>query len=186
MPFAVELFFDTQAEEQICDAWKVIQETGISSSLLDAGYRPHISLGVCNRIEPNAFEAELSSFAASVAPFPLALSSVGIFPGAQGVIFLGITVIEHLLDVHAGFHQIFKAHAHEQSEYYAVGRWVPHCTLAFGLSERQIAEAVSICRGISLPIPAEVKEIGLMEVSPTSCHTLVCAGLIGSSEFRET
>ena len=179
MPFAVELFFDTQAEEQICDAWKVIQETGISSSMLDAGYRPHVSLGVCIRVEPSVFEEEFASFAASVAPFPMSLSSVGIFPGVQGVIFLGVTVTEYLLEVHAAFHKIFKTYAQEQSEYYTVGNWVPHCTLAFRLSERQIAEAVPICRSVPLPISAEVKEIGLMEVLPTSCHTLCLYKLDG-------
>ena len=172
MPFAVELFFDTQTEKQIYDAWKAIQKAGISSSLLDAGNRPHVSLGVCNRIDSSALELELSTFAASVAPFPLSLSSVGIFSGVEGVIFLGVTVTEHLLDVHAAFHKIFKTYAQEQSEYYAVGKWVPHCTLAFGSSERPIAEAMPICRSIPLPISAEVKEIGLTEVSPTSCHTL--------------
>lgn len=172
MPFAVELFFDTHAEKQICDAWEAIQQAGISSSLLDAGYRPHVSLGVCSRIDSSAFEAKLSTFAASLAPFSLTLSSVGVFHGVQGVIFLGVTVTEHLLDVHAAFHQIFKKHAQEQSDYYAVGKWVPHCTLAFSLSERQIAKAVAICRGIPLPITAGVKEIGLAEVSPTSCQTL--------------
>ncbi len=139
---------------------------------LDAGYRPHVSLGVCNGFESSAFEGELSTFAASVAPFSLSFSSIGIFPGAQGVIFLGVTVTNHLLDVHAAFHKIFKTHAQDQSEYYAVEKWVPHCTLAFGLSERQISGAVPICRGIPLPISAEVREIGLMKVSPTSCHTL--------------
>lgn len=171
MPFAVELFFDTEAEKQICDAWKAIQKAG-SSPILDAGHRPHVSLGVCNRIDSTAFEAELSFFAESVVPFPLSLSNVGVFPGAEGVVFLGVTVTEHLLDVHAAFHKIFKKYAGEQSEHYAVGKWVPHCTLAFGLSERQIAEAVSICRRIPLPVSTEVKEIGLMEVSPNSCQTL--------------
>ena len=172
MPFAVELRFDTLAEEQIYDAWDAIHEAGIGSSLLDAGYRPHISLGVCNRLEPNAFVEALSTFAASLAPFRLSLSSVGTFPGVEGVIFLGVTVTEHLLDVHAAFHKVFTTYSQEQSEHYAVGKWVPHCTLAFGLSERQIAEAVPICRGIPLPISAEVKAIGLTEVSPTSCHTM--------------
>ena len=172
MPFAVELRFDTVAEERICEAWNTIHEAGIGSSLLDAGYRPHISLGVCNSLEPNTFAEALSTFAASLAPLRLSLSSVGTFPGAEGVIFLGVTVTEHLLDVHAAFHKIFKTHAQVQSEHYAVGKWVPHCTLAFGLSEREIAEVVPICRDIPLPISAEVKAIGLMDVSPTSCHTL--------------
>ena len=83
-----------------------------------------------------------------------------------------LDVHDYLLDVHAAFHKFFKKYAGEQSEHYAVGKWVPHCTLAFGLPERQIAEAVSICRGIPLPVSTEVKEIGLMEVSPNSCQTL--------------
>ena len=70
------------------------------------------------------------------------------------------------------FHKIFKKYAKEQREYYTVGRWGPHCTLAFGLSEHQIAEAVTVCRQIDLPISTEVKQIGLVEVSPTSCQTL--------------
>ena len=172
MPFAVELRFDALAEERIRNAWNIIHEAGIGSSLLDAGYRPHISLGVCNRLDPNAFEAELASFAAGVTPFGLSLSSVGVFPGAEGVVFLGVTVTGRLLEVHAAFHKIFKKRAREQSEHYAIGKWIPHCTLAFGLSERQIAEAVKICRKIHLPIFAEVREIGLVEASPNSCDAL--------------
>lgn len=172
MPFAVELRFDTLTEERIFDVWNAIHEAGISSSLVEAGYRPHISLGVCNRLESSAFEAEFSTFVASVAPFPLSLSSVGIFATSEGVIFLGVTVTEQLLNIHSAFHGFFEKHAQEQREYYAVGMWVPHCTIAFGLSERQIAEAVTVCRQISLPISAEVTGVGLVEVSPTSYHTV--------------
>ena len=172
MPFAVELRFNTQSEERIFDVWNVIHEAGISSSVLEASYRPHVSLGVCNRLDASAFEAELSTFAASVAPFSLSLSSVGIFPGAEGVVFLGATVTEQLLNIHAAFHKFFEKHAQEQWAYYAVGNWVPHCTIASGLSEHQIAQAVAVCRQISLPISAEITGVGLVEVSPTSYHTV--------------
>ena len=172
MPFAVELRFDTLTEERIFDVWNAVHEAGISSSLLEAGYRPHLSLGVCNRLDASAFGTELSTFAASVAPFRLSLSSVGIFPGAEGVVFLGVTVTEQLLNIHAAFHKFFEKHAQEQREYYIVGTWVPHCTIAFGLSERQIAQAVAVCRQISLPISAEITGVGLVEVSPTSYDTV--------------
>ena len=87
-----ELYFDTQAEEQVCDTWKAIYESGIGSSLIDAGYRPHVSLGVCNRLEPSAFETELYTFAAAVAPFGLSLSSIdkiaASLPARKEVVFL--------------------------------------------------------------------------------------------------
>ena len=136
------------------------------------GYRPHISLGVCDYLETDSLAQELSNFAASVAPFRLSFPNIGIFSTLEGVVYLGVTVTEELLSVHAAFYEIFKKHAQEQWEYYTVGRWVPHCTLAFGMSERQIAETVTICRQIAFPISPEVKEIGLVEVSPMGCRTL--------------
>ncbi len=143
--------------------------------MLKGGYRPHVSLGVCNHLESDAFVHELSTFTASVAPFRLSFPNIGIFSTSEGVIFLGVTFTEQWLNIHAKFHEIFKKYAQEQHEYYAIGKWTPHSTLAFGLSEHEIAEAVKICRQIALPASAEVKEIGIVEVSPTSCQPLyVC------------
>ena len=172
MPFVVELYFDATTEAQIRDAWKAIDEAGISDSMPKGGYRPHISLAVSNRLELNTFTQELSTFATSVAPFRLSFPNIGIFSTSEGVIYLGATVTEQLLDIHERFHKIFKKYAQEQREYYTVGRWVPHCTLAFGLSEHQIAEAVTVCRQISLPVSTEVKQIGVVEISPMDCQTL--------------
>ena len=172
MPFVVELYFDPSTEKRIRDAWKAIDEAGISDSMPKGGYRPHVSLGVCDHLEIDSLAQELSNFAASVAPFRLSFPNIGIFSTSEGVVFLGATVTEQLLNVHTAFHEIFKKHAQEQREYYTVGRWVPHCTLAFGLSEDQIVETVTICRQINLPISTEVKEIGLVEVSRIGCQTL--------------
>ena len=172
MPFVVELYFDPSTEKCIRSAWKAIDEAGISDSMPKGGYRPHISLGICNHLESNTFEKELSSFAASVPPFQLSFPNIGIFSTSEGVVFLGVTVTEELLSVHAAFHKIFKKHAEDQREYYTVGQWVPHCTLAFGLSEDQIVEAVTVCRRIVLPTSTKVREIGVVKASPTNCRTL--------------
>ena len=177
MPFVVELYFDPSTEERIRGAWKVIDEAGVSDSMPKGGYRPHISLGVCDRLETDSLAQELSTFAASITPFRLSFPNIGIFSTSEGVVFLGVTVTEALLNVHAAFHKIFKKHAEDQREYYTVGSWVPHCTLAFGLSEGQIVEAVTVCRQIDLPISAEVKGIGMVKVSPTSCQTLFSCSL---------
>ncbi len=177
MPFVVELYFDPSTEECIRDVWTAIDEAGISDSMIKGGYRPHVSLGVCDYIELNAFTQELSTFAVSVAPFQLSFPNIGIFSTSEGVVFLGVTVTEQLLNVHARFHEIFKKHAQEQREYYTVGNWTPHCTLAFGLSEDEIAKAVKICRQFALPLSTEVNKIGVVEVSPTSCQTLYSCDL---------
>ncbi len=172
MPFVVELYFGSSTEASIRDVWKAIDEAGISDSMPKGGYRPHVSLGVCDHLETDSLAQELSTFAASVTPFRLSFPNIGIFSTSEGVVYLGVTGTEQLLNIHARFHEIFKKHAQEQREYYAVGRWVPHCTLAFGLSEDQIVEAVTVCRRIALPTSTKVREIGVVEVSPTSCQRL--------------
>ena len=172
MPFVVELYFDPSTEAIICDAWKAIDEAGVSDSMPKGGYRPHISLGVCDHLETDSLAQELSTFAGSITPFRLSFPNIGIFSTSEGVVFLGVTVTEELLNVHTAFHKIFKKHAEDQREYYTVGSWVPHCTLAFGLSEAQIVEAVTVCRQVDLPISAEVENIGVVKVSPTSCQML--------------
>ena len=177
MPFVAELYFDASTEERIYGTWKAIDEAGISDSMSKGGYRPHVSLGVCDHLETDSLAQELSTFTAEVAPFRLSFPNIGIFSTSEGVVFLGVTVTEQLLNVHTRFHKIFKKHAQEQREYYTVGQWVPHCTLAFGLSEHQIAEAVTVCRQIDLPVSTEVREIGVVNVSPTSCQTLYSCDL---------
>ena len=134
-------------------------------------------LGCATILKQIHLPQELSTFAAGVAPFRLSFPNIGVFSTSEGVVFLGVTVTEELLSVHAAFHKIFKKHAENQREYYTVGQWMPHCTLAFGLSEAQIVEAVAVCRRIVLPTSTEVREIGVVEVSPTSCQTLFSCSL---------
>ena len=175
MPFVAELYFDSLAEARIRDAWNTLDEAGISDSMPKGGYRPHVSLGVCNHLETNSLAQELTTFAANVKPFRVSFPNIGIFSTSEGVVYLGATVTAQLLNVHTTFHKIFKKHTREQREYYTVGQWVPHCTLAFGLSEDRIAEAVTLCRQIDLPVSTEVTGIGLVEVSATGCRALhVC------------
>ena len=184
MPFVGELYFDPSTEERIREAWQALDEAGISDSMPKGGYRPHISLGICEHLELEAFAQELSNFAASLAPFRLSFPNIGIFSTSEGVVYWGATATKQLLNLHTKFHEIFKKYAKEQREYYTVGQWVPHCTLAFGLSEDQIAEAVTVCRQIGLPVSTEVKEIGLVEISATGCRTLFSFSLKTSDSIE--
>ena len=79
MPFVVELYFESSTEASIRDAWKAIDEAGISDSMPKGGYRPHVSLGVCNHLDTDSLAQELSIFAAGVAPFRLSFPNIGIF-----------------------------------------------------------------------------------------------------------
>jgi len=152
MPYAVELFFDAATEAALRRLWDALADADITHYMRDR-YRPHISLGGCRTLRDTAaFTAALESFATTQADaLPVTLEHLGIFPGAEGVVFYGITVTTPLLVLHRRFHTLFTAHAVDWSPYYEPGRWVPHCTLAHGLAPAAIPDAVILLRDILPP-----------------------------------
>jgi 2'-5' RNA ligase len=171
MPYAIELYFDSQAETAVRHIWQAIADAGSSSPMLEAGHRPHVSLAVYDSEDLDTAESgqALASFARLLAPFPLLLSHIGIFATAEGVLYLGATATEDLLALHARFHDVFADYAHHLRPYYRVGRWVPHCTLAHELSAAACADLLPLCWSAPLPLQVTVQEIGISRVSPTSC-----------------
>lgn len=184
MPFAVEMYMDRDSEAKIRRMWEALAGAGIKSSMLEVGYRPHVSLGVCEELDVDGLAKELSSFAESVSPFELTLSSLGLFPSSEGVIFLGVTPTQRLLDVNHDFHQFFGKYAKSQRNY-QVGNWVPHCTLAFGLPPAVLSETVKVCRRMPLPIHSRIEEMGIAEVSPRSANLLCLYNLEGVTRASE-
>ncbi len=162
---------DADSEAKIRRTWEALAEARIKSPMLEAGYRPHVSLGVCEEIDVDGLARELSSLTVEVSAFALTLSSIGLFPLSEGVIFLGVTPTQRLLDVNYYFHQFFGKYAKSQRDY-QIGSWVPHCTLAFGLPDGILSEAIEVCRRMSMPIHSRIEEIGVAEVSPRSARML--------------
>ena len=179
MPFAVEMYMDGESETRVRRIWRALAEAGIKSSMLEAGYRPHISLAVCGELDINGLRQKLSLFAENTSPFALTFSNVGVFPLAEGVIFLGTVVTSNLLAIHAEFHRFFERYAKSQREHYRVGVWIPHCTLTFGLPNDLLGKAIEISRNEPLPIHSRIEEIGIAEVSPISAETLYSYTLVG-------
>ena len=170
---------DAGSDAAIRRTWEAIAEAGIKSAMLDAGYRPHVSLGVCEELDVDGLARELSAFAERLSPLALTLSSIGLFPSRDNVIFLGVTPTPRLLSVNSEFHGFFGKYTKAQREHYQTGKWVPHCTLAFDLSDGMIAEAIEVCRRMPLPIHSRIEEIGVAEVSPSSARLLCLYNLKG-------
>lgn len=186
MPFAVELYFDPASEATIRRTWQAIARAGFKSPMFvedprqrAAGYRPHVSLAVYDddTLDVDNLIQDLASYAPTIAPFSLALSTIGLFPTAEGVVFLGVTVTTDLLELHTGFHRAFAGYADRLRPYYAVGNWVPHCTLSSGVSVDDSAAILPICWPIPLPLQVQVEEIGLAKVSPVHCDLLFVSKL---------
>lgn len=178
MACAVEMYFDAEADDVVRRTWRDLADAGVASSMLVPGFRPHVSLGVCETLDVPGFAHWLAQYARVISPVRFTLSTIGSFPGGEGVIFFGATVTRKLLDMHLAFDQIFGEYGGQLWDHYRVDAWVPHCTLGLNLTDSQLAAALPICRRTSLPIQVQVMEIGIVDVSSTHCRELAACPLV--------
>ncbi len=172
---AVELLLDTAAEAAVRRVWERLCDEGLSSTMLDLGARPHVTLAVYNGLDPAAFHEPARAFFASQTPVPVSFASVGSFPGTMNVAFLAPVVTRGLLDMHEQFHHGFRAHDGAAWPYYRPGAWVPHATIGIHLEEIAVPYALDIARGTGLPIEGRIESAALVSfeagsLAPIEAH----------------
>jgi 2'-5' RNA ligase len=166
LAYAVEMYFDVLTDSTVRGMWQSIATAGVPSPMLVGGYRPHVTLAVYDALKDDGWFASTLEVLAGVAPsIQLTLGSYGIFPTAEGVLFLGVTVTDALQELHSSFHAWFADYKVGLRGYYAPDHWIPHCTLGLGLSVAQMTAAIEACAGVALPLTAKVTSFGLVEVS---------------------
>lgn len=175
MGYAIELFYDEASDQAVREVWDGLGTALGKPSLSELGARPHVSLAVYgDALDTTGFPERLLEFARSIDPFNFKLSSLGTFPGQEGVVFLAPVITRRLLAVHERFHDVFSKHDNAGMGYYLPGHWVPHCTVAIDLSAAEVTEALSCCREVFQPISGRFLEIGLVEFRPVK-ERFTCA-----------
>ncbi|MFF5173215.1 2'-5' RNA ligase family protein [Micromonospora sp. NPDC000089] len=154
MVAALELYLDTDATRRIRALWDALEDEGVQSlrSLLDRRHRPHVSLAVAPRFDPDAV-AEALAGTVVAAPLRLSFQYAGQFVGR--VLWLGATPTAELLAHHALVHERLARAGVELTGHYRPGRWVPHCTLSMRVPNALLTAAVRRCLEV-LPVEATV------------------------------
>lgn len=165
MGYAVELYFDEQTEAAITAVWDRIVSAGVGDDLGAIGFRPHISLAICEDLhDPTAFTAELSALCAESLPLPVTLASVGLFPGT--VLFYAPVMTVPLQKLHQRVWRLVEGLSESPSPLYAPGRWVPHATLSLNLRPDEVPRAVQAAMTSTLPITGRLVRVGLSSAKP--------------------
>lgn len=164
MQYAVILTFDKDSNSFLRRVWQAIVDAGLPQPLLNTDVRPHMTLGVCEKIQEKRFLIELEDCAVNNLQFNIKLSSIGLFTTGQKVLYYCVTPTEYLLQVHHQFHNMFSSFADGLWDYFQPGIWVPHVTIAEGLKEGQISKAVEIASKIDFPFVCRAEEISLIDV----------------------
>lgn len=163
MPYAIELYFESSAQNAIRTLWEAIAEAGISTYLVDKPDRPHISLGGCQQLNVTEYAPVLADFASSTKSFAVSMPNLGVFTSPNGVVFLGVTVTRPLLDIHENFHKQFADFEQDTMPLYKPGSWVPHVTIAFNIGAEKLSTTVALCQRTRLPLKGRIMEIGIVD-----------------------
>ena len=172
MHHALEVLFDSGAESLLSRIWSGLRDAGLDATMIDLGARPHVTLAVYDAPLLGDAEAEIAAFCEQEVPVTVTLSSVGSFPGDEGVVFLAPVVTRELLDLHARWHEHFTRWREAVWPYYLPGAWVPHCTMGFHVAPRLLPAAIEFVRTANLPIRGTLARASVLEFDSTSPASL--------------
>jgi 2'-5' RNA ligase len=165
MAHTIELLFDPISEATVRDLWAQLERVGLPSlaTRTHRRHRPHVSLSVAEYIQAGQLQGVHERIAA--AHLDLTLYSAAIFP-RKGVLYLSVVPTVALLRLHEEVHTALRDSAVGPRDGYAVGAWVPHCTLAQGLTRAQIVEAIDLLQDQPQPVvTAHVVSAGLLDTA---------------------
>lgn len=166
MPFSIELFFDTKSDLAVQKIGSILEKGKIPSIFSTLGATPHVSLAVFERFDHRRLHSVMKKLASSYSAVPFKLSSVGSFPGKEGVLFLAPASEIRLLEIHSWLHGIINNVVERSFGYYLPGQWVPHCTLALKLSPRKLEKGLTLLGKSNVALSGRYTQLALVETHP--------------------
>lgn len=163
MAHAVQLFFDRDAEERMRTLWQRLDDAGVPSlaTRTHGRHRPHVTLAVAGSI-PAATRSDLRTELRTLSIPHLWLYTLGTFPSEEAVLLLSAVVDTEVLAVHSAVHDVLAGKVRQPSAYYFPGAWVPHCTLAQGITRDQLSTGFATLHPLE-PVRARVHEVGIVD-----------------------
>jgi 2'-5' RNA ligase len=160
---AVVLYFDDASKGAV----GAIRDQLVAGGLAPApasSVRPHITLAVCTGLDLEQLRPVLAQLAMETPAFGCTLASVGAFPTPAGVIFLAPTPSHELLNLHEVVLERMLSLGAEISPYFGAGAWVPHCTLALGVQNDRMNDALAGCLEAFQPISVQLTALAGVEI----------------------
>jgi len=165
VPYAIELYFDERTEALIKAIWEKLAEKGVSDRLIKRGSRPHVALAVFEDADPGDLAYQLRQFAKEQAPVEARFEMLGTYCSADGVLFLCPVVSPRFFLLHSSIIKMLSPAVQGLKETCRPNRFVPHCTIAYGLDKENLSKAVALFSNKALPIVGQFSRIGLFDLA---------------------
>jgi 2'-5' RNA ligase len=168
------VFFDDEAEAAIRALWRRLDDAGVPSLLGHANGRfpPHLTYAMAGTIPRGARTALREDLAQLWLP-DLWLHTLAVLSSTENVLMLSAVVDSELLAVHSAVHDALAGKVKNPSAYYLPGTWVPHCTLAQGITDEQIVAGIAALHPVE-PIRAKVRQVAIVDSRTAEIEPLTC------------
>jgi 2'-5' RNA ligase len=163
MAFAVSLLFDPETAAAISARWAWLAATGISRSMLDLGYKPHVTLAVYDGLIVDRTIAALDGVFGHVDRLAVTLTGVTTFGSGSGVYYAALAPSSELMRLHA---TILGAMGEACRPHYQTGSWTPHCTLATDIPDADMGNVNAILDRDWRPLAGQFETAELVEFTP--------------------
>jgi 2'-5' RNA ligase len=131
-----------------------------------ASVPPHVTLAACRGLDVEGFQPWLAETARRTPVIATTLSSLGVFPGEVGVIFLAPTISRQLVELQLSMLSHLQELGAEIEPYWLPGQWMPHCTLATGIPQERMPTAFSLVYAALRPISATLTRLSVFAIEP--------------------
>jgi 2'-5' RNA ligase len=166
MGYAVQLYFDSRLEASLLELRSELTKAGVTPTLERLGDRPHVSLAVLEKMPVQRCLGMIERFAETQNVFHASFSAFGAFPTSQGVVYLTPTPSAVLLDAHRRMHRLLVELNADVHEYYLPDTWMPHSTIGFELSRKEVDVALAWLHSNFRPLDGTYSSVGVIEFVP--------------------
>jgi 2'-5' RNA ligase len=162
--FAIVLELDDVASAAVRQITQRVATVAPDSATSVASVTPHVTLAACRNLDVERFRPMLAELAARTPIIATTLASLGVFPTAEGVIFLAPAIAQGLVELQLGVLTRLQDLGAEVEPYWLPGQWVPHCTVAIGVSSERMSTAVGRAYEAFHPIAASLTRLSTVEI----------------------
>jgi hypothetical protein len=163
--YAIELYLEDKYASRIKSLWQRLADNGITTTMLDNGCEPHITLGVFEDLDVDASVKLLDSFFDEVQVPMLEFAVLGCFPTTKVLHYPSI-VTNPLLALHTRFYEVISPVVSNPILYYQPGHWVPHCTIAIDMTVEMLARAFDNVLEVWQPFQSRIQAVALVNPIP--------------------
>jgi 2'-5' RNA ligase len=163
MAYAITLLFNADLNKAIGSCWRRLADAGLSRSMLDLGYQPHVTLAIYDTLDVDAAVASLDLVFSEARPIDAELSNVATFGAGSGVCYATQALSADLMRLHA---RTLGAIGGTCRPHYQSGHWTPHCTLATDLSDPALIHVIDFLGRDWRPSAGTFERAELVQFTP--------------------